>query len=58
LTDNYFDLAAQDIFERYSNSVYNLDYRLRIGEVLLNTIRRSGTAFGKYGNDFGIYSIF
>jgi hypothetical protein len=32
-----------------SNAAYGMDYRLRMGEAILQTIQRMGDAFGKYG---------
>ncbi|ORY46400.1 hypothetical protein BCR33DRAFT_715498 [Rhizoclosmatium globosum] len=49
LTDVYPQDSLQEIVSRYSSAEYDLDYRLRIGEVASKTIQRSGQVFPKYG---------
>ncbi|KND01077.1 uncharacterized protein SPPG_09177 [Spizellomyces punctatus DAOM BR117] len=48
LTDVYPRATLASIAARYHLSTLNLDYRLRIGEALLQTIQRCGEVFGKY----------
>ncbi|KAI8816084.1 armadillo-type protein [Fimicolochytrium jonesii] len=48
LTDAYPSLTLHAITTRYTTPTLPLDYRLRIGEALLQTIQRLGTAFAKY----------
>lgn len=49
LTDKYPRTSLKRIVSRYKDQNYSLDYRLRIGEVLMQTIQRSGSTFAKYG---------
>ncbi|KAJ3158300.1 transmembrane and coiled-coil domains-containing protein 7 [Geranomyces michiganensis] len=48
LTDVYPAETLSRIALRYNDSALNLDYRLRVGEALLQTIQRCGEAFAKY----------
>lgn len=50
LTDNFPVQSLKIIVARYKDGQnYTLDYRLRIGETLMQTIQRSGKSFAKYG---------
>ncbi|KAI9329089.1 hypothetical protein BDR26DRAFT_939578 [Obelidium mucronatum] len=49
LTDVYPRESLHEIISRYSTADYELDYRLRIGEVAAKTIQRAGPVFPKYG---------
>ncbi|KAI8915237.1 hypothetical protein DFJ77DRAFT_360466 [Powellomyces hirtus] len=48
LTDVYPGATLTSIAERYAQDAFNLDYRLRIGEALLQTMQRCGDVFAKY----------
>ncbi|KAJ3171934.1 transmembrane and coiled-coil domains-containing protein 7 [Geranomyces variabilis] len=48
LTDVYPGETLSGIASRYNDSALELDYRLRVGEALLQTIQRCGEAFAKY----------
>ncbi|KAJ3298002.1 transmembrane and coiled-coil domains-containing protein 7 [Borealophlyctis nickersoniae] len=48
LTDAYPQKALSKIANRYQDDKFRMDYRLRIGEALLQTIQRCGEVFGKY----------
>ncbi|KAI9333624.1 armadillo-type protein [Obelidium mucronatum] len=48
LTDVYPCESLHEIISRYSTADYELDYRLRIGEVAAKTIQRAGPVFPKY----------
>lgn len=51
LTDKFPMQSLNGIVSRYKDGqTFSLDYRLRIGETLLQTIQRSGKTFSKYGN--------
>ncbi|GAA5816742.1 hypothetical protein MFLAVUS_010274 [Mucor flavus] len=50
LTDAYGNQIIKKLGDIYSDSNQKLDNRLRIGEALLQTIQRCGTALGKYVN--------
>lgn len=50
LTDKFPKQTLMGIVSRYKdNQNFSLDYRLRVGEALMQTIQRSGTTFAKYG---------
>lgn len=50
MTDVFPMETLKRIVERYvDETVFTLDYRLRVGEVMMDTIERSGTSFAKYG---------
>ena len=50
LTDVYPSFSLSRILERYLDiEGYTMDYRLRIGECILQTIQRSGQSFSKIG---------
>jgi hypothetical protein len=50
LTDVFPIETLKRIVERYvDETVFTLDYRLRVGEVMMDTIERSGASFAKYG---------
>ncbi|KAJ3168216.1 transmembrane and coiled-coil domains-containing protein 7 [Geranomyces variabilis] len=48
LTDVYPAETLSRIASRYNDGALELDYRLRVGEALLQTIQRCGEAFAKY----------
>ncbi|KAI9267138.1 hypothetical protein EDC94DRAFT_667356 [Helicostylum pulchrum] len=56
LTDAYGNQIIKKLGDIYSDSNQKLDNRLRIGEALLQTIQRCGTALGKYGKERKIYT--
>jgi hypothetical protein len=50
LTDKFPIQSLNGIVSRYKDTQnFSLDYRLRIGETLVQTIQRSGKTFSKYG---------
>jgi len=50
LTDKFPIQSLKGIVSRYKDGHnFSLDYRLRIGETLMQTIQRSGKTFAKYG---------
>ncbi|KAJ3062888.1 transmembrane and coiled-coil domains-containing protein 7, partial [Podochytrium sp. JEL0797] len=48
LTDVYPHESLREIVSRYSNAEFDMDSRLRIGEVAAKTIQRAGQVFPKY----------
>ena len=58
LTDKYPIMSLKRIVSRYKDGQnYNLDYRLRLGEVLMQTIQRSGNTFAKYGRIYRLLNF-
>lgn len=49
MTDAYGNQIIKKLGKIYSDSQQKLDNRLRIGEALMQTIQRCGTALGNYG---------
>ncbi|KAJ3219876.1 transmembrane and coiled-coil domains-containing protein 7 [Clydaea vesicula] len=48
LTDKYTQRSLNYIVKKYLENELDLDFRLRVGEVLLKTIQKLGVAFSKY----------
>ncbi|KAI9209551.1 uncharacterized protein BJ171DRAFT_484378 [Polychytrium aggregatum] len=52
MTDVYPQQSMGRILSRYSDAAgFGMDYRLRIGEAVLQTINRSGKVFSKYASE-------
>jgi hypothetical protein len=49
LTDTYPQQSLREIMKRYKDTGFDVEYRIRVGEVAMQTIQRSGEAFGKIG---------
>lgn len=49
LTANFTNETLSAIAAKYTQDALDLDYRLRIGEALRQSIQNSGEVFGKYG---------
>ncbi|KAJ3020795.1 transmembrane and coiled-coil domains-containing protein 7 [Thoreauomyces humboldtii] len=57
LTDVYPLSTLCNIVSRYTEADVDLDYRLRVGEALMQTIQRCGDAFAKYCDSLSLLSL-